>query len=151
MMRAQGPVDQLLRLNLLFYMAEVGLLFSSISKFVLFGFRFGIIGFALVVIVNPFLWFALRAILGQQVRLATNARRVLRTMDTAATMPLIPGPGGSDRLLSTDALQQSAAQGLESLLANLPWLPCHEWLSDNRTRNLLMRARVLSPCGDDRD
>ena len=117
---ADGPVDQLLRLNLLFYLVEVALLFNSISEFVLFGFSFGIVSLALVVFVNPFLWFALRAILGQQVRLATNARRVLSTMDAAATIQLIPGPRGSDRLLATNAQQHAAARGLESLLANLP-------------------------------
>ena len=130
----RGPVEQLLLLNLLFYATQAAQLFaiivleSSPSNY-------GTVLVLLFVLVNPFIWFVLRASLGQQVRLARNARRVLRTMCRAARVTEISisnrtRSGG--RLLARELLRNYADRHalLDSFdgahLRDLAWLPCYD-------------------------
>ena len=149
---AGGPADLLCRLNFAFYLAEFGVLAEAITKLGLIihddvvrehtspfrtnsnhpGSFIGLNSvynqFALIVFIIPFFWLALRAVLRHQVRLARNARRVLRTMDASAGMTArmmdIPGPGG--RLLTRHTLRKYAMHSTDALLADLPWLPCFD-------------------------
>ena len=124
-----GPTDELCRLNLLFYVAELGQLFEHIvvrssfahrSLFFLFG------DFAFSAIAAPFFWLALRAILGQQVRLARNAWRTLRTMTRAAAVTELSKDVGGKLLARGETIRTFAQHNLTELTENLPWLPCYD-------------------------
>ena len=138
---AQGPSVQMFRLNLAFYLAELALMFAFIASiinvasflahtsltFETFFLNFGQ-NLVFIVFVNPFVWLGLRAQIGLQVRLARNARRVLRTMTAAATVTerSMRTPGADGRLLARETLRRYAGHTLEALLSNIPWLPCYD-------------------------
>ena len=157
---APDDVAKLFLLNLLFYLAEMSLLFDVIASLAFVarhptkarnlpteeqatGSFAGIdnvtTNFVFLFFITPFLWLALRSVFGQQVRLARNGRRVLRTMTIAAavTRKAIRGRRSSQdpataigiEELTGSArkdLHESAANTLEALLEDLPWLPCFD-------------------------
>ena len=102
-----GPAEQLCRINLAFYGAELGQIFLYIIRLSQFGFQ-PASDFAFAVFVsciNPLIWLGARSVLGQQVRLTKNAFRVLRTM--------------------ASGIQMTIQTTLEDMfLKDMPWLPC---------------------------
>ena len=83
-LRADGTLDALCRLNLLFYLSEASAAYAIGANVAAHRPTFAPLFGAFLLLGYPFIWFVLRAMLGQQVRLARNASRVLRSMTSAS-------------------------------------------------------------------
>jgi hypothetical protein len=140
---ADGTLGALACLNLGLYLAMAGYICIMVidSSTASANKIWGIISDGLLM---PFLflvlWLAGRAALSQQVRLASNARSVLRTMSKAATMGGGAGGGtggatGSENGGGARAMEDDSAS---SLLTELPWLPAHD------RRDALVVHRLLA-------
>ena len=132
---ADGVLDALCRLNLCFYVAQVVTLFAALVNIVVGatvpgGSRWSaaIMYVVFLILYNPLMWFVFRATIGQQVRLARNASRVLRAMTSAAR-----DWGGHVNVQSDHSLLK--------LLQDLPWLPARDRRDTLVVQDLLGRIR----------
>ena len=147
-----GDIASLCRINLFFYLGEGVLVF-----FIAVAIAAGVVTQAFlalfyVFVIYPLIWLSLRASLGQQVRLAKNAYRVLRTMQLASRRPWGVGqPANLDRA-TTDALGGAVASATQLhnanlvsarlLLRHLPWLPAYDRRDSLVVAELLGRIRT---------
>ena len=124
---ADGTLDQLCRLNLAFYAAEMlaALVLLLHAGYFLCS-RFVLLTFVQAIFTFPFLWAAIRSSIGQQIRLAKNGQRTLRCMTDA-----VHGRGGD----------HVARQRLER---ELPWLPSYDRRDALVVHELLNRSRAVS-------
>ena len=148
------PAARLCFINLLFYLCIAWLVFDAITRSIfavtVHGAVLDSILFAFIFLINPFIWFALRAYFSQQVRVASNARRVLRTMTTAATLTsraLESSRGSAKRIAelpedARESFKSRAAHTIEALLADIVWLPCYD-----KRDVLVIRELISSGCG----
>jgi hypothetical protein len=137
---ADGILDDLCRLNLIYYTAQIVMLCSWIDDIIVR--QEYVVNLILAVVLVP-MWLALRATVGQQVRLAGNARRVLRAMsnissDNASCMVrfwrrLRQGKAASD--------EGGASRHIRWLLRDLPWLPAFDKRDGLIVQELLGRIR----------
>lgn len=120
-LRADGTLDQLARLNLsAYFFALAQMTFSVVALATGFANpqQFAV-HFLLTFWCVPF-WLASRSLLGQQIRLAKNAKSVYQIMSEATTRWQVTQPPQLDDVHGSEA----AARSL--LLRELAWLPAHD-------------------------
>ena len=121
-----GDIGSLCRVNLFFYAGEVALAFFIVVMALMRRIDAAMLAIFYIFVINPLIWASLRSSLGQEVRLAKNAHRVLRTMGLAARRPwgvahnTDDGDGGRAQPLDQHVV--SAAD----LLRDLAWLPAFD-------------------------
>ena len=125
---SDGTLYHLCRLNLFFYLCEVTMLADAICVFIYTtedDAGFAVMAF--VLFLNPVFWLAFRAMMGQELRLARNAKKVLRTMSAAcsrAVCDFTDAPTTS--MLTRKSSFVVGQQGSGGWLADLPWLPAFD-------------------------
>ena len=134
-MLRDGILDDLVRLNLWACVELLGVLCNQLTRVSVltasseaWDFRSNMLGILLI----GMIWFAGRASLSREVRLAKNARVVLRIMQAATT---------SDEAAAAEPAPHAA------LLRELPWLAAYDRRDALVVQELLARARPdLRPC-----
>ena len=137
-----GTVDELCRLNLFFYISELLLLIAAVDDLITsHGKTFiNCIFAALIVMV----WLCFRSTISHQVRLAGNARRVMRAMSMFRSKDFSLGEQIS--LKVGQRAWKHASTGKEHrharwLLQDLPWLPAFDRRDTLVVQELLARIR----------
>ena len=140
---ADGTIDSLCRLNVFFYLSMLVMLFVALGETVTLEgeeteaaiVNWVFLGFL------PIVWIAWRGTIGQQLRLAGNARRVLCTMSDA---PKALDDAKAAKLAKPTTMLHAPARLFKAMqrpslriMQDLPWLPAHD------RRDVLIVQKIL--------
>ena len=139
---ADGTLGILCRLNLSFYVLQLVMLVTAIGNIV--ATQGKLLLNATFVVLLPIVWLGFRGTISQQVRLAGNARRVMRTMSSIRSKDFSLGEQMSikvgQRGYTTSATSKEQRHA-RWLLQDLPWLPALDRRDTLVVQDLLGRIR----------